>query len=81
MIHDVSYDNESVGPQGGVLNVVETEDEFELFFDKQIVNKIVTETNRYAEQFLRVRDPPVRSLSTAWKTMRERFMFYWVCLC
>ncbi|PNF18924.1 hypothetical protein B7P43_G18030, partial [Cryptotermes secundus] len=61
----------SFGPQGGALNVVEIVDVFELFFDKQMVNQIVTETNRYAEQFLRGRDLPVRSPARAWKPVTE----------
>jgi hypothetical protein len=61
----------SVGPQGGALNAVEIVDIFELFFDRQIVDNIVVETNKYAEEFLRGRDLPVNSPARAWKPVTE----------
>jgi hypothetical protein len=42
----------SVGPQGAAKGVMEIVDIFELFFSKELINTIVRETNRYAEQFL-----------------------------
>ena len=61
----------SVGAQGPAKDVTEIVDVFELFFDKELIETIVTETNRYAEQFLRGREPSVRSHSKAWKPMTE----------
>jgi hypothetical protein len=43
----------SVGPQGAVKQVTGIVNVFELFFSGEFVAKIVEETNRYAEQFLR----------------------------
>ena len=43
----------SVGAQGPAKDVTEIVDVFELFFDKELIETIVAETNRYAEQFLR----------------------------
>jgi len=39
------------GPQNSAKDLTNAVDIFEQFFDKYIVQKIVTETNRYAEQF------------------------------
>jgi hypothetical protein len=38
------------GPRNGAENVKNILDCFQLFFDKEIIEHIVTETNRYAEQ-------------------------------
>jgi hypothetical protein len=61
----------SVGPQGPAKHVTDIVDTFELFFSKELVNTIVRETNRYAEQFLRGRELAVRSTARAWKPVTE----------
>jgi hypothetical protein len=61
----------SVGPQGAAKEVTEIVDVFELFFESQLVEKIVEETNRYAEQFLRGRELSSRSATRAWKHVTE----------
>jgi len=38
------------GPRNGAKNVSDLVQCFELFFDKEILQQIVRETNRYAEQ-------------------------------
>jgi hypothetical protein len=43
----------SVGPQGAAKEVTEIVDVFDLFFNSELVDTIVEETSRYAEQFLR----------------------------
>ena len=43
------------GPRNGTQNVTEILDCFELFFDRNIIDLIVTETNRYAEQYMNAR--------------------------
>lgn len=43
------------GPRNGTQNVTEILDCFELFFDRNITDLIVTETNRYAEQYMNAR--------------------------
>jgi hypothetical protein len=40
---------------------------YEQFFDKDIVQRIVTETNRYAEQFKNVRD----NIFSTWSTVSK----------
>jgi hypothetical protein len=42
----------SVGPQGLAKDVTDIVELFELFFDKALIETIVTETNKYAEQSL-----------------------------
>ncbi|PNF32813.1 hypothetical protein B7P43_G04498 [Cryptotermes secundus] len=61
----------SVGPQGPGKDVTEIVDVLKLFFDKELIETIVAETNRYAEQFLWGREPSVRSHSKAWKPMTK----------
>ncbi|PNF24933.1 hypothetical protein B7P43_G09365 [Cryptotermes secundus] len=61
----------SVGAQGPSKDLTEIVDVFKLFFDKELIETIVTETNRYAEQFIRGREPSVRSHSKAWKPVTE----------
>ena len=39
------------GPRNGAENVNDIVQCFELFFDKEIIQQIVRETNRYAEQY------------------------------
>jgi hypothetical protein len=43
-----------------------------LFFSKELIDTIVTETNRYAEQFLRGSEMSVRSPARAWKETCDR---------
>jgi hypothetical protein len=50
----------SAGVQGAAKHVMEIVDIFELFFNRELIDTIVTETNRYAEQFLRGRELSVR---------------------
>jgi hypothetical protein len=73
----------SVGPQGLAKDVTDIVKLFELFFDKAIIETIVSETNKYAEQSLRGREPPsVRHIrSHGLLRQRERFMLFWVYLC
>jgi hypothetical protein len=65
----------SVGPEGAAKHVTESVDIFKLFFSKELIDTIVEETNRYAEQCLCGRELSVRLPARAWK-----FMLYWVCL-
>ena len=39
------------GPRNGAENVSDIVQCFELFFDKEIIQQIVRETNRYTEQY------------------------------
>jgi hypothetical protein len=61
----------SVGPQGAAKEVTEIVDIFELFFNSELVDTIVKETNRYAEQFLHACKLSSRSTARAWKPMTE----------
>jgi hypothetical protein len=61
----------SVGPQGAAKEVTEIVDVFELFFNSELVETIVEETNRYAEQFLHGRKLSSRSAARAWKPVTE----------
>ncbi|XP_023724900.1 piggyBac transposable element-derived protein 4-like [Cryptotermes secundus] len=61
----------SVGAQGPAKDVTEIVDVFELFFNKELIETTVAETNRYAEQFLRGCEPSVKSHSKAWKPVTE----------
>jgi hypothetical protein len=54
----------SAGPQGAAKLVTKIVDIFKLFFSKEL---IVTETNRYAEQFLCKHELSVRLPARAWK--------------
>jgi hypothetical protein len=47
-------------------NVTEIVDVFESFFNEELIDTIVTETNRYMKQFLRGRELSVRSPTRAW---------------
>jgi hypothetical protein len=61
----------SVGPQGAAKEVTEIVDVFKLFFNSELVETIVEETNRYAEQFLHGRELSSRSAASAWKPVTE----------
>jgi hypothetical protein len=61
----------SVGPQGAEKRGDRNCDVFELFFNSELVDKIVEETSRYAEQFLRGHKLSSRSTSRAWKLVTE----------
>jgi hypothetical protein len=64
-----------VGPQGAAVNAMEIVDVFELFFNKEIIDSIVKETNRYAEQFLRGRELSVSLPARAWKPVTDREIY------
>jgi hypothetical protein len=61
----------SVGPQGAAEHITEIVDILKLFFSKELIDTIVKETNRYAEQFLRGCEPSARSPAKAWKPVTE----------
>jgi hypothetical protein len=61
----------SVGPQGAAKEVTEIVDVFELFFNNELVDTIVEETNRYAEHFLQGHKLSSRSVARAWKPMTQ----------
>jgi hypothetical protein len=61
-----------VGPQGAAKEVTEIVGIFELFFNSKLIDKIVEETNRYAEQSLWGHKLSSRSNSRAWKPVRGR---------
>jgi hypothetical protein len=61
----------NVGSQGAAKLVMEIMDVFELFFSKELIDTIVTETNRYAEEFLCGRELTVRSPARAWEPVTE----------
>jgi hypothetical protein len=50
---------------------MEIVDIFELFFSKELIDTIVRETSRYAEQFLRGGELSIRSPARAWKPVTE----------
>jgi hypothetical protein len=73
----------SVGPQGAAKEVTEIADIFKLFFNKELVDTIVEDANRYAKQFLSGHKLSSRSIARVWKPVRERekSVLYWDSLC
>jgi hypothetical protein len=67
----------SVGPQGAAKHVTDIVDIFGLLFSKEVIDTIVTETNRYAQQFVCGRELSVRSHGRAWEPVMENFILYW----
>jgi hypothetical protein len=65
----------SAGAQGAAKHVMEIVDIFELFFNRELIVTIVTETNTYAEQFLRGRELSVRLPARAWKPVTDREVY------
>lgn len=65
------------GPQHSSANVLELVSVFLLFFSKDLVNKIVVETNRYAEQFMNSRGRlfSCRSLARQWTPVTENEIY------
>jgi hypothetical protein len=65
------------GPQNEAQNVDEILTSFELFFDPQIIQLIVTETNRYAEQYKNQRGNlfTFRSPVRAWVPVTENEIY------
>jgi hypothetical protein len=61
------------GPRNGAENVSDIVQCFELFFDKQIIQQIVRETNRYAEQYKNARGNlfSFRSIVRSWTPVTE----------
>jgi hypothetical protein len=61
------------GPQNSAVNVQDILSVFLLFFSRDIVHKIVLETNRYAEQFINSRGRlfPFRSPARQWRPVTE----------
>jgi len=61
------------GPRNGAENVSDIVPCFELFFDKEITQQIVRETNRYAEQYKNTRGNlfSFRSLVRSWTPLTE----------
>ena len=61
------------GPRNGAENVSDIVPCFELFFDKEITQQIVRETNRYAEQYKNTRGNlfSFRSLVMSWTPVTE----------
>jgi hypothetical protein len=55
------------GPKVYAKGLTNAVDIFEEFFDKNIVERIVTETNRYAEQFKNVWD----TIFSKWSTVSK----------
>ena len=58
-------------------------DFFKLYFTREIIDKIVQETNRYAEQFIRANDGNIRrrSLVKLWKPTTHEEMQTFLGLC
>ena len=61
------------GPRNGAENISDVVHCFELFFDKEIIQQIVRETNGYAEQYKNVQGNlfPFRSLVRLWTPVTE----------
>jgi hypothetical protein len=59
------------GPQGAAKEVTEIVDVFEFFFNSELVDTIVEETNGYAEPSLCGRKLSSRSTARAWKPVTE----------
>jgi hypothetical protein len=65
----------SVGPQGAADEVTEIVDVFKLFVNSELVETIVEETDRYAQQFLRGHELSSRSAARVWKPVTEGEIF------
>jgi hypothetical protein len=61
----------SVRPQDAAKDVTKVVDDFQLFFNKELIDRIAEETNRYAEQFLHGCKLSSRSAVRAWKPVTE----------
>jgi len=61
------------GPRNGAENVSDIVQCFELFFDKEIIQQIVRETNRYTEQYKNAQGTlfSFRSFVRSWTPVRE----------
>jgi len=61
------------GPRNGAENVSDIVQCFELFFDKEIIQQIVRETNRYTEQYKNAQGNlfSFRSLVRSWNPVTE----------
>jgi len=62
-----------LGPRNGAENVSDIVQCLELFFDKEIIQQIVRETNRYAEQYKNIQGNlfSFRSLVRSWTPVTE----------
>jgi hypothetical protein len=59
----------------GLQHVTEIVDVFQLLFSRELINKIIEETNRYAEQFLHRYKLSSRSTARTWKPVAERGIY------
>ena len=64
-------------PRNGAENVSDIFECFELFFDKELIQQIVVETNRYAEQYKNARGNlfSFRSFLRSWKPVTENEIY------
>jgi hypothetical protein len=60
-----------VGSQGAAKQVTEIVDIFKLFFNKELTDKILEETNRYTKQFLLGHKLSSKPTTRAWKPVTE----------
>jgi len=65
------------GPRNGAENVSDIVECYKLFFDKELIQQIVTETNRYAEQYKNAQGNyfPFRSFVKSWKPVTENEIY------
>jgi hypothetical protein len=66
----------SVGPQGAAEEVTEIVDILKLFFNSELDDTIVEETNRYTEQLLCGCKLSSRSTAWKWKPVRGINLLY-----